>query len=497
MDLLLLEDSRETLRRHRLLVGAIAGAIVFYVALYLWQGRGYLASEYARFGFSPWERLLTESRVVFLYLSLLVAPFPGRLHVDYDLVVSTSLLSPPTTLLAVVGLAGLIWVAFHLRKRSPLVTFGVVWFLGNLAVESTFIPVDLIFEHRLYFPSFGPLLVFAYALDHVAARARLHPAWIMVPLVALLTLATSMRNQVWSEPRRLYEDAVRHAPRLPRLQLNLGATCYEQGDLACAEKAYHAALAADPDNIKVHNNLGNLARDRGNLQDAERWYRHAIALNPDYAVGSTSLASLLAEQGRFKEARSLLEDFLVRNPSSAEVRTGLAAVFAQTGQLAAARTQLDEALRIDPGSAIAYQYRGRILAMESRHTEAVQDYTRALDISPNADLLVELGGSLHALGRLSEAQDAYERALGLNPRQRNVHYMLGNFLAARGDSQGAEVQYRQEIEIAPHSGAWNNLGNVYLERGDAAQAEACYRRALEVDPANEEAQINLARLSGL
>ncbi|MEK6195728.1 MAG: hypothetical protein N2F24_16055, partial [Deltaproteobacteria bacterium] len=108
------------------------------------------------FRFFTWdERLLTQSRVVLYYITLLLLPLPGRMNFDYDFPLSYSLLSPSTTFVAVILLAiPLVWSLFR-RKEQPLVAFGILWFFLNLAIESTVIPLELVFEHRLYLPSVG------------------------------------------------------------------------------------------------------------------------------------------------------------------------------------------------------------------------------------------------------------------------------------------------------------------------------------------------------
>ncbi len=110
------------------------------------------------------ERLLTEARIVVWYLSLLLWPAPSRMSLEHDVVVSTSLLNPPTTLGAIVFLALLGWLILRYRKKFPLISYGGMWFLLNLLIESTIVPLELVFEHRLYLPSVGFTLVAVCAL---------------------------------------------------------------------------------------------------------------------------------------------------------------------------------------------------------------------------------------------------------------------------------------------------------------------------------------------
>ena len=60
-----------------------------------------MADDYARRGFTLGQRLLTESRVVVHYQTLLVAPLPSRLTLDYDVPLSTGIVEPPATLASI------------------------------------------------------------------------------------------------------------------------------------------------------------------------------------------------------------------------------------------------------------------------------------------------------------------------------------------------------------------------------------------------------------
>ena len=85
--------------------------------------------------FSLMERLLTEGRVVLSYLGLLVLPHPSRLSLERVFPISHSLFSPPTTVLAILVIMAALGLALWLARRERLLSFCVLWFFGNLAIE--------------------------------------------------------------------------------------------------------------------------------------------------------------------------------------------------------------------------------------------------------------------------------------------------------------------------------------------------------------------------
>jgi hypothetical protein len=138
-----------------------------------------LAADYYRFGmslfermgtiyqlrgFTMWERVLTEFRVLVRYITLLILPLPGRLNLEHDVPVSYGLFNPFTTVLSLLFLLGLLALGFYLARRRPLISFFIFWFFIQLAIESSFVPLELMFEHRLYLPSVSLAVILAVLL---------------------------------------------------------------------------------------------------------------------------------------------------------------------------------------------------------------------------------------------------------------------------------------------------------------------------------------------
>ena len=107
------------------------------------------------------ERVLTQFRVVLYYLSLLIYPHPSRLNLDYDFPISRTIVDPPTTLISMAIIAGLIGYSIWVAKRRPVLSFFILWYFGNLVIESSIFPLEMVYEHRLYLPSIGPFVLFS------------------------------------------------------------------------------------------------------------------------------------------------------------------------------------------------------------------------------------------------------------------------------------------------------------------------------------------------
>jgi tetratricopeptide (TPR) repeat protein len=290
-------------RRRALALGAVA-AFVGMAAVYL--GPRFvemLRAQYAERGFTLQERLLTESRVVGYYVTLLTWPHPSRLRLDYDFPLSRSLFSPPATALCLVALAGTLAAAVIGFRRWPLLSLAILWFLGNLAIESTVVPLDLAYEHRLYLPAMMPVVGLAGLLCTRVLATRRSRLW-LAPLVVLLSVWSAERCRVWADPVLLFEDNARKAPGKVRVHNFLGRAYLERNRPLEAKAAFERALALDADFVPAYNGLAFVELEHfGNAAEARRLLEVALRKDPKAAVPlNMNLGMLCVRLGDFDAA---------------------------------------------------------------------------------------------------------------------------------------------------------------------------------------------------
>lgn len=185
-----------------LLAAAAAGLLAWHVA------PGYAARP-----FTLTERVLTEGRVLWFYLGLFALPRIDAFGLYHDdIAISTGLLTPWTTLPALLGLAALTWLGFRLLRRAPLVGFGLLWFLTGHLMESTLIPLEIAHEHRNYLPLVGLACASAWLLVDFYQRAA-RPALVATGVVlAVLTATTALRAMEWRDSVTFTRYQVLHHP---------------------------------------------------------------------------------------------------------------------------------------------------------------------------------------------------------------------------------------------------------------------------------------------
>lgn len=184
-------------------------------------------ASWAARDFTLESRLLTEARVVCDYLVWTLLPTPHALSFYHDdLAISASLFSPWTTAASIAVLAALAACIPYLRRRQPLVALGIGLFLGGHVLTATILPLELVFEHRNYFPSFGVLLAIVPWLTTIDAAASFKRArWFALGALLLAwTGQTAITASSWGHPLLLAETLAARAPDSPRAQYELGRT---------------------------------------------------------------------------------------------------------------------------------------------------------------------------------------------------------------------------------------------------------------------------------
>ena len=143
---------------------AVLGVPLAALLVYLSTLFGYPESLELRRGFNAVERLLTEARVLWVYVHKAIVGLPGRLGIyQTPPEISTSLFEL-RTLIAVLGWLALLVAALVYRRRAPLFALGVLWFLAGHLVESTVVALEIYFEHRNYIAVIGPLFAIVAAV---------------------------------------------------------------------------------------------------------------------------------------------------------------------------------------------------------------------------------------------------------------------------------------------------------------------------------------------
>lgn len=233
---------------------AAAGGI-FLIYAFSPGGAGLLQGYDAR-PFTFVQRLLTEARIIWQYINLLVLPaLPdfGLYHDDFRL--STGLFAPNSTFFAIAGILLLIVIAWIGRIKWPLVSFAILWFLLGHLLESSIFPLELMHEHRNYLPSLGLFILVLAVLQGSAMSVQIHKFILYGGISAFAiycALLTYLRADLYGDDFRRTQIEAQYRKNSVRSQYEAGAVIVNMYNkkrepvlLAVAEKHFERVNSMD------------------------------------------------------------------------------------------------------------------------------------------------------------------------------------------------------------------------------------------------------------
>lgn len=233
---------------------AIAGSVAA-LALAAVVGFPWLTSSYAFRDFSMSERLATQPVVLAQYLLGWLWPTSSNLGFFHD---DLQPLQPGdwSSVLASAGIAAALIFAVVARKRFPGLSLGIAWFFASHAMESTFLPLELKWEHRNYLAIAG--LCAGVVLEatrqlsrHRGSRTAMHGTAAI--LTALLAVLTYQRSLVFSDEQRFATHEYQRAPYSARAHLrNLEVYTANRGDPVVVTALLRGLLMADGYSDRSH-----------------------------------------------------------------------------------------------------------------------------------------------------------------------------------------------------------------------------------------------------
>ncbi|HEU4441153.1 MAG TPA: tetratricopeptide repeat protein [Burkholderiales bacterium] len=297
--------------------------------------------------------------------------------------------------LLTVALAWMGWVAIQLLPRKPLAT------------DLAFVAAS---EARARPPAkpAAPPVAEAAAPAPIAAPVPETPPVVAAALVApssdALRLATELQTPIIEKPIEPPKPAA--ATTKPK------ATAPAPKPAAKPSVDKRERMRSANDNAEGHFRRAALLLNHGRVSEAEEQLVAALQVDPRHGAARQAYVSLLLEQQRVSTARRVLQEALVLEPAQPAFALALARIHAAERDYAAALAVLDRAAPVGHGAADFQAFRGAMLQRLGRHDEALVAYQNAVrDGTPPATAWIGYAISLEAVGKRSEAAQAYRRAL--------------------------------------------------------------------------------------
>jgi tetratricopeptide (TPR) repeat protein len=419
-----------------------------------------------------------------------------------------------------------------LRRRSPLfggillfgvlpaVVLGMAQSLGSAAFDADGISsweyfltqgrAILRYLHLAFWPD---NLCFNYGWPTVDGPGEV---WLELVVVGILGMATALA--LWKRPAIGFLGAwffVHLAPRssfAPRPDICVEHRMYVPlaaivALTVCGAWAWAAAPAATTRRrwlligtcvVALALGVRTFRRNRDYRSVLSIW-EDAVRTSPDSPRGRVSLAFALAEAGKHEAAMEQLRHALRLNPDYSEAHYQLAASYAAAGQTDLALHHYEVAATTGPKTqaALAWNNRSCLLNDLGRFTEAEEGFRRAVKLQPrHAEAWINLAGCLTRQDRIDEAMAVFDQAQALAPDDPDLWSNRGAALLQRGDAEPARTAFGRALALDPdHSHARFNLGTYHENRGETDAAKAAYERAAALDAKFADPRLQLAAIA--
>ena len=224
-----------------------------------------LLSKYVTFAENPWlnrnfnmiERLYSEARIVTEYLYNLAVPkieLRGLYQDGY--IISKSLLNPITTLFSFIFLFFIFIFSIFYKKKYPLISLAILFFLVAHLMESTVIGLELYFEHRNYLAAIFLFIPIANGLFLLKNKIDEKLVVLVVGLIlSTLSFFTYERVKLWSNTENLEMYWAKNSPNSPRAQSSIARLYFENGYLNEANIYLEQAIQRMPESALLNLNL--------------------------------------------------------------------------------------------------------------------------------------------------------------------------------------------------------------------------------------------------
>jgi tetratricopeptide (TPR) repeat protein len=250
-----------------------------------------------------------------------------------------------------------------------------------------------------------------------------------------------------------------------------GLALYSENQFAEADTAFAAALKQDPHDAEAAQlrgltlfRLGRPTEAIPLLVSASGWTSHT-RVDPSYV-----LALCYLETKQYDNARHAFAHQYGFAPDSAAAYGLTARMLLRRDNLPESKQFAQKALEIDGRFPLAHELLGEIALAQQQLSVAIEEFEKERAINPlEGSVYDRLGDAYVRAGKYTEAEQALQRALLLEPSSTGPYILLGRALMANQDPAGA-VMYLQRAEKMDEKNpmthwllaqAYRSLGQLY------------------------------------
>jgi putative PEP-CTERM system TPR-repeat lipoprotein len=257
-----------------------------------------------------------------------------------------------------------------------------------------------------------------------------------------------------------------------------------KGENAKAVETATKATRAEPRNAFAFQVLALAQAASGHPALALSAAKDAVARQPLFTGAVLLTAELQMQTGDTVGALAGLKNYLEKQPKDPRAWEELGRVQLRSRDAASALASFARAADLAPASARGPFLVGVALRALGRKAEAEQQFERALAIAPGyPEPLAQLAAMSFADKNPNAAIARIARQAMLQPSSSEIQYLLGRAYQAGGDTKRAEQAFLKAVELNPNAGgAYVSLGQMYSASKDYDRSIAELDKALVLRP---------------
>jgi protein O-mannosyl-transferase len=192
---------------------------------------GVMPGAYEFREYSLYERLLTQSHILINYIQLILIPklSGGGIYND-DYITVHSLTENLVTIPYILMILGSITASLLLRLKYPILAFSILWFFIGHVIESTFLPLEMYFEHRNYLPIIG-IVAGITSMPFMFGQYKKLFFTILFLWILFLTTILSIQAKAWGDHKLLATVWANDHPQSLRANQELASAYIKENPL--------------------------------------------------------------------------------------------------------------------------------------------------------------------------------------------------------------------------------------------------------------------------
>ena len=280
-------------------------------------------------------------------------------------------------------------------------------------------------------------------------------------------------------------------PRSSDVDAWLGFLYLRANKAAQAVPLLEQAEAQRPKDLEIEINLGNAYLAMGDLDKALDKYHTATHMSPNMFEPYYNCGTIYLRQRAYSKAIPPLLIAARLKPTDPFVQNNLGVAYDNLHDGGDAAKAFRKAADLKPDNLTFVRNAGLALA-RIRSADALPYLEKCLGDGTDPAIALALGEAYSRAGRKTDALKYYEGLRDAEAKNSTFWFNLGVLRAQNQDAQGAEQAYRRALEINPNDlDALNNLGLMLFRKGDFAESTTLFDKLSGLNPGSIATKLNL------